>query len=68
VSDLKKGDRVSWNTPQGKTKGKVSKKLTKSTSVQGHKVSASKNNPEFEVVSDSSGKRAAHKPESLNKE
>ena len=23
---LKKGDRVSWNTPQGKTTGKVEKK------------------------------------------
>jgi hypothetical protein len=68
VSDLKKGDSVSWNTPQGKTKGKVSKKLTKSTSIQGHKVLANKNNPEYEVVSDSSGKKAAHKPKSLNKE
>jgi hypothetical protein len=33
---LKKGDRVSWNTPQGKTTGKVDKKLTGATDIKGH--------------------------------
>lgn len=28
---LKKGDPVSWNTPQGKTEGTVEKKLTEDT-------------------------------------
>lgn len=63
--DLERGDKVEWNTPQGKTRGRVVKKLTHETHVKGHKVAASPDNPEFLVKSDSSGKEAAHKPESL---
>jgi hypothetical protein len=67
AKDLKRGDKVEWNTPQGKTRGRVEKKLTRETHVKGHKVAASPDNPEFLVKSDSSGKEAAHKPESLKK-
>ncbi|HEY7005496.1 MAG TPA: DUF2945 domain-containing protein, partial [Sphingomicrobium sp.] len=48
---LKKGDTVSWNTSQGKTHGTVVKKQTSETHIKGHKVSASKDNPEFIVKS-----------------
>jgi hypothetical protein len=65
--DLKRGDKVEWNTPQGKTRGHVVKKVTHETHVKGHKVAASPDNPEFLVKSDKSGKEAAHKPESLKK-
>ena len=65
--DLERGDKVEWNTPQGKTRGRVVKKLTRATHVKGHKVAASAENPEFLVKSDASGKQAAHKPESLKK-
>ncbi len=64
---LKKGDHVSWNTPQGETKGTVEKKLTSDTQIKGHKVSASKEKPEYLVKSDKSGKEAAHKPAELKK-
>lgn len=64
---LKKGDKVSWETSQGKTKGKVVKKLTSPTDIKGHHVAASSDNPEYLVESDKSGKQAAHKPESLKK-
>ncbi len=64
---LKKGDKVEWKTSQGKTTGKVEKKLTSPTDIKGHHVSASKDNPEYLVKSDKSGKEAAHKPESLEK-
>jgi hypothetical protein len=64
---LKKGDRVEWNTPQGETEGVVEKKLTEPTQIKGHKVKASKENPEYLVKSDKTGKQAAHKPESLEK-
>jgi hypothetical protein len=67
MADLKAGDSVTWNTPQGKTEGKVTKKLTNDTSIQGHKVSASRQDPQYEVKSDSTGKKAAHKPSSLDK-
>ncbi len=64
---LKKCDPVSWNTPQGKTEGTVEKKLTEDTQIKSHKVSASKDNPEYLVKSDKSGKEAAHKPGELKK-
>lgn len=67
AKDLKRGDKVEWNTPQGKTRGHVEKKLTRETHVKGHKVAASPDNPEYLVKSDASGKEAAHKPESLKK-
>ena len=67
AKDLERGDKVEWNTPQGKTRGRVVKKLTRATHVKGHKVAASAENPEFLVKSDASGKQAAHKPESLKK-
>lgn len=67
ADDLKKGDRVEWNTSQGKTRGTVERKLTSPMDIQGHHVAASKENPEFLVKSEKSGKEAAHKPESLKK-
>lgn len=67
AKDLKKGDKVEWNTSQGKTHGKVERKLTHPTDIKGHHVAASPDNPEYLVKSDKSGALAAHKPESLKK-
>lgn len=64
---LKAGDEVSWNSHGGTAHGKVVKKVTSPTSIKGHKVAASKDNPEFIVETDK-GKRAAHKPGALSKE
>ena len=64
---LKPGDHVRWNTSQGETRGKVVKKVTSTTHIKGHKVAASKDNPEYIVKSDKSGQEAAHKPGSLKK-
>ena len=64
---LKKGDAVEWNTPQGKTRGKVVKKLTAPAKIKGHEVAASDENPEYLVESDKSGGRAVHQPGALNK-
>lgn len=67
TNSLKAGDRVEWDTPQGKTVGKVEKKLTSPMKIKGHKVAASKSNPEYLVKSEKSGKKAAHKPGELRK-
>ncbi|HEY9675969.1 MAG TPA: DUF2945 domain-containing protein [Waterburya sp.] len=64
---LHKGDKVEWSTSQGKTTGEVKKKLTSPTDIKGHHPAASKENPEYLVESDKTGKQAAHKPESLKK-
>ena len=63
---LKAGDRVSWKSHGGTAHGKVVRKLTSSTSIKGHKVAASKDNPEYLVETDE-GKQAAHKADALTK-
>ena len=65
--DLKKGDKVEWNTSQGKTSGKVKKRVTSQTKIKGHEVRASKEDPQYVVESDKSGNEAAHKPGALKK-
>ena len=65
--NLKPGDHVEWDSSQGKTQGKVEKKLTSETNIKKHHVAASKENPEYLVESDKSGKEAAHKPSELRK-
>jgi len=65
--DLHKGDHVEWNTSQGKTTGRVEKKLTSPTKIKSHEVKASKDNPEYLVKSDKTGAEAAHKPSALKK-
>lgn len=64
---LKAGDKVEWNTSQGKTQGTVVKKQTTETHIKNHKVAASKDEPQYIVKSDKSGKEAAHKPDELKK-
>ena len=63
---LKSGDRVSWKSHGGTAEGKVVRKLTSPTQIKGHKVAASKDNPEF-LVETEEGKQAAHKAEALTK-
>ncbi len=66
MTDLKKGDKVEWDSSGGHSVGKVVKKVTSPTKIKGHKVAASKENPEYIVKSDKGGE-AAHKPEALKK-
>jgi hypothetical protein len=67
ADSFRKGDEVEWNTPQGKTHGRVERKLTEPTDIDGHHVAASEENPEYLVRSDKSGKLAAHKPDALRR-
>lgn len=66
MADLKKGDKVEWDSSGGHSVGKVVKKITSPTAIKGHKVAASKDNPEYIVKSDKGGE-AAHKPGALKK-
>ena len=67
AQEFKHGDKVEWNTPQGKTRGMVKKKLTSETEVGGQNINASEDDPRYLVESEKSGKEAAHKPGTLNK-
>ena len=64
---LAKGDHVEWDTSQGKTKGKVVRKVTTVRKVKGHTAKATKEDPQFEVKTDKSEKTAIHKPGELKK-
>jgi Hypervirulence associated proteins TUDOR domain len=65
--EFRQGDKVEWNTPQGKTRGMVKKKLTSNTEVGGQNINASEYDPRYLVESEKSGKEAAHKPDALSK-
>jgi hypothetical protein len=67
AQEFEQGDQVQWNTPQGKTRGKVKKKLTSSTEVGGQKINATEDDPRYLIESEKSGKESAHKPDSLSK-
>ena len=67
MPEFKKGDRVSWDTSQGRTTGTIVKKLTEPMEIDGHHVAASSENPEYLVETEESKKRAAHKPGALRK-
>lgn len=64
---LKVGDKVSWNSSGGHSTGKVVKKETGTAQVKGHTAKATKDDPQFRVKSDKSGKEAIHKPAELKK-
>ena len=64
---LKSGDHVEWSSLRGKSAGTVKKKITSDKEIKGHTVRASKDSPQYEVASDATGKRAAHKPDSMKK-
>ena len=67
AKSVKVGDKVGWDSSGCHSTGKVVKKLTSPTSIKGHKVAASKDEPQYLVESEKSGKKAAHKAESLTK-
>ena len=67
MADLKKGDRVSWNSPQGRTHGTISERRTSDFTFDGQKFTASSDEPSFIVESEKTGAKAAHKGSALKK-
>lgn len=66
MADVKTGDKVTWKSHGGAAHGKVVKKQTSDTTIKGHQVRASAEEPQFIVRSDKGGK-AAHKRGALKK-
>jgi hypothetical protein len=67
AKDLSKGDKVSWKSHGGTAHGKVLSRQTHDTTIKGHQVRASEEDPQYIVRSDHGGK-ASHKPSALTKE
>ncbi len=63
--DLGKGDHVTWSSHGNDVPGEVQEKITEDTEAAGRTVRASKDDPQYLVRSDKSGKEAVHKPDAL---
>lgn len=67
MATLSKGDKVRWETSQGQTEGTVTRKVTGTARAGGHVAKASPGDPQYEVKSTNSGKKAIHKADALKK-
>ena len=64
---LKVGDRVSWGTSQGRTRGEIIEKKTKDFDFASQYFTASTDEPAFIVQSEKTDAKAAHKGTALRK-
>ena len=64
---LKVGDRVSWGTSQGRTRGEIIEKKTKDFGFASQHFTASSDEPAFIVQSEKTDAKAAHKGTALRK-
>lgn len=62
---FRKGDEVTWSSHGQTVHGEVVEKITDDTEAAGRTVRASKDDPQYRVRSDKSGKDAVHKPSAL---
>ncbi|WP_020126581.1 DUF2945 domain-containing protein [Streptomyces sp. 303MFCol5.2] len=62
-----KGDKVAWRSHGQNVTGKVKRKITDRTEAAGRTVEASREEPQYEVESDRTGRSAVHKPGALRK-
>ncbi len=68
AENLSKGDHVTWNSHGHTVEGTVERKITEETEASGRTVKASKDEPQYEVESDKTGKTAVHKPGALHED
>jgi hypothetical protein len=67
MSEFSTGDRVSWNTSQGRTRGHVVESKTGDFEFAGQHFTATSDEPAFIVESEKTGAKAAHKGSALRK-
>lgn len=67
TDSLREGDKVNWKSHGNTVRGTVEEKITSDTETAGRTVRASKDEPQYRVRSDKSGRDAVHKPESLRR-
>lgn len=64
---LKKGDHIQWKTQNGDTHGIISKVHQKDFVFMNRQRRASESEPQYEVTSKKTGKKAVHKASALKK-
>jgi hypothetical protein len=68
ADEFSKGDHVTWKSHGSTVEGEVERTITKDTEAAGRTVRASKDEPQYEVKSDETGKTAVHKPGALHED
>ncbi|MBV8170469.1 MAG: DUF2945 domain-containing protein [Candidatus Eremiobacteraeota bacterium] len=61
------GDRVSWNSEAGRVRGTIKKVIAKPTVFKGYTIRASRDAPQYQIVSDRTGHVAVHKGSALRR-
>lgn len=67
ANEFKVGDHVSWNSEAGRASGKIIKRHTSDFEYKGYTHHASKDVPQYEILSDKTDHIAAHKGSALTK-
>ncbi|MFD8685962.1 DUF2945 domain-containing protein [Streptomyces sp. NPDC059651] len=65
--ELSKGDDVTWRSHGHDVEGSVTRKVQERGKVAGRTVDASEEDPQYEVRSAGTGKKAVHRPEALRR-
>lgn len=65
--EFKVGDHVEWNSEAGRVRGTITKKHTSEITFKGYTVHASKEEPQYEIQSDTTDHLAMHKGSALMK-
>jgi hypothetical protein len=64
---FKRGDHVSWNSEAGRVRGRITRVVTSEIQFKGYTVRASKDEPQYEIKSDTTDHIAMHKGSALRK-
>ena len=67
VKTFKVGDHVSWNSEAGHVRGRIVKVVTSRIQFKGYTVHASKDEPQYEIKSDTTDHIAMHKGSALRR-
>lgn len=64
---FKRGDHVSWNSEAGRVRGRITRIITTRIRFKGYTVHASRDEPQYEIRSDTTDHIAMHKGSTLRK-
>jgi hypothetical protein len=64
---FRKGDHVSWNSEAGRVSGHITRVVTSEIRFKGYTVHASKDEPQYEIKSDTTDHVAMHRGSALTK-
>jgi Hypervirulence associated proteins TUDOR domain len=64
---FKRGDHVSWNSEAGRVRGRITRVITSPMQCKGYTVRASRDEPQYEIKSDTTDHIAMHRGSALSK-